>query len=660
MQGPRASPRSSAPSSTWPTRTARERIQRPGQARRHRRRGRRRQEGLLPPDRCWPRTTRATGTSSSCRSRAFLEGYYRKPKVDWELLADHSRGRHRHHRLPRRPRAPEPARRPLRRGAEQGRPAPGDLRARQPLRRAAGPRHPRAAPHQPAARRDRQAHRRAAARHQRQPLHHARATPRPTTPCCACRPARSSARPTTSASSSRATATTCKSAAEMRHLFREVEVGLRQHALDRRAGRTSRSSSASRSCPRFPLPEGFADDGDYLRHLTFEGARAAVGRRRCPTRSSSGSPTSSRSSTTWGSRPTSSSSGTSSATPASTASGSARAAARRPAARSPTACASPTSTRSVRPAVRALPQPEPDLDARHRHGLRLPLPRRDDPLRGRDVRPRPRRPDRHLLAPSRPGPRCSDAARVLGYAVRPVGDKVAKAMPPLVMGRDTPLYACLEKHEKYEDGYKMAAELRPMYDDRPRRQAGRRRGQGPRGHAPPGRHPRRRRGHHRRDPLTEYLPIQRKPGPNQDPEEAPVVTQYEMGGVEELGLLKMDFLGLRNLDVITDALAMIKEFRGVDVDIDDRPARRRQDPRPAPPGRLDRRVPARGRADAVAHALARARRRFEDVAALVALYRPGPDGGEHAQRLRRPQERPEAGRVLPPRRRGAARRHLRA
>ena len=63
-----------------------------------------------------------------------------------------------------------------------------------------------------------------------------------------------------------------------------------------------------------------------------------------------------------------------------------------------------------------------------------------------------------------------DAARVLGYPYA-VGDKVAKAMPPLVMGRDTPLYACLEPHPKYEDGYKMAAELRKMYDERPRRQA---------------------------------------------------------------------------------------------------------------------------------------------------------------------------------------------
>src|SRR6195952_5711116 len=57
-----------------------------------------------------------------------------------------------------------------------------------------------------------------------------------------------------------------------------------------------------------------------------------------------------------------------------------------------------------------------------------------------------------------------DAARVLGYPYI-IGDKVAKAMPPLVMGRDTPLYACMDEHEKFLDGYKMAADLRQMYAD---------------------------------------------------------------------------------------------------------------------------------------------------------------------------------------------------
>ena len=87
-----------------------------------------------------------------------------------------------------------------------------------------------------------------------------------------------------------------------------------------------------------------------------------------------------------------------------------------------------------------------------------------------------------------------DAARVLGKPYI-VGDRIAKAMPPLVMGRDTPLQACLTKTEGHEEGYAAAAELRTMHDDRPRRQGGHRRRARPRGPAPPGRHPRRRRGH---------------------------------------------------------------------------------------------------------------------------------------------------------------------
>jgi DNA polymerase-3 subunit alpha len=71
-----------------------------------------------------------------------------------------------------------------------------------------------------------------------------------------------------------------------------------------------------------------------------------------------------------------------------------------------------------------------------------------------------------------------------------------------------------------------------------------------------------------KEPLTEYLPIQRKPEQGQTPEDAPVVTQYEMHAVEELGLLKMDILGLRNLDVISDANAMIQQKRDPGFSID--------------------------------------------------------------------------------------------
>ena len=57
-----------------------------------------------------------------------------------------------------------------------------------------------------------------------------------------------------------------------------------------------------------------------------------------------------------------------------------------------------------------------------------------------------------------------------------------------------------------------------------------------------------------------------------------IVTQYSMGPVEELGLLKMDFLGLRNLDVIEDAIDIIRRSRGEEIDDGLDPARRRARP----------------------------------------------------------------------------------
>jgi DNA polymerase-3 subunit alpha len=214
-----------------------------------------------------------------------------------------------------------------------------------------------------------------------------------------------------------------------------------------------------------------------------------------------------------------------------------------------------------------------------------------------------------------------DAARVLGYPYA-VGDKVAKAMPPLIMGRDTPLYACLEPHEKFTDGYKMAGDLRKMYEEEPDLRKVIDVAKGLEGL-------RRQDGIHAaavvitKDPLTDYLPIQRKPLAGGDIENAPVVTQYEMGGVEELGLLKMDFLGLRNLDVISDAIDLIRDFRGIDLDID---AISLNDP-------TTLEMLCRGDSIGVFQLEGGAMRAlmrslapdsFEDVAALIALYRPGP------------------------------------
>ena len=113
-------------------------------------------------------------------------------------------------------------------------------------------------------------------------------------------------------------------------------------------------------------------------------------------------------------------------------------------------------------------------------------------------------------------------------------------------------------------------------------------------------------------PLIEVVPLQQK-GADQE-----VVTQFSMNTVEALGLLKMDFLGLRNLDVIDKAVGLIG---GVDLNaipLDDRPTYA---------------MLARGEATGVfqfeSSGMREALRQvkpteFEDLIALVALYRPGP------------------------------------
>ena len=117
-------------------------------------------------------------------------------------------------------------------------------------------------------------------------------------------------------------------------------------------------------------------------------------------------------------------------------------------------------------------------------------------------------------------------------------------------------------------------------------------------------------------PLTEHLPLMQKG-------DAEVVTQVSMGDVEKLGLLKMDFLGLRNLDVIDSAVAIIRAEGHPDFDIETIP--------------LDNaatyRMLAKGDSVGVFQFESSGMRetlrdiqptRFDDLIALVALYRPGP------------------------------------
>ena len=63
-------------------------------------------------------------------------------------------------------------------------------------------------------------------------------------------------------------------------------------------------------------------------------------------------------------------------------------------------------------------------------------------------------------------------------------------------------------------------------------------------------------------PITDYVPLQK------NPKDESVMTQYTMKKLESMGLLKMDFLGLRTLTVIRDAVRMIEENHGVKLDIE--------------------------------------------------------------------------------------------
>jgi hypothetical protein len=118
-------------------------------------------------------------------------------------------------------------------------------------------------------------------------------------------------------------------------------------------------------------------------------------------------------------------------------------------------------------------------------------------------------------------------------------------------------------------------------------------------------------------PLTEYLPLQQKGA------EAEVVTQFPMGDVEALGLLKMDFLGLRNLDVIDRAVELVEQTTGQRLSMHDLPL---DDARTY---EMLTRGDATGvfqfESGGMREALRQVRpTRFEDLIALGALYRPGP------------------------------------
>jgi DNA polymerase-3 subunit alpha len=410
-----------------------------------------------------------------------------------------------------------------------------------------------------------------------------------------------------------------KTAVEMRSLFSEVP-----EACDNTLWIAERCDVeiefGKPQLPNFPLPEGFADDGEYLRHLTFEGARERWGdplpdhiveRLAYELKVIADMGFSSYFLIVWDLIKHARDADIRVGPGRGSAAGCAVAYTLRITDLDPIEY-DLLFERFLNPSRISMPDIDMDFDSRYRDEMIRYAAERY----GRD----------HVaqivtFSTIKARAAVRDAARVLGYPYA-VGDKVAKAMPPLVMGRDTPLYACFEEQPKFADGFKMASDLREMYASDPDARQVIDVARGLEGL-------RRQDGIHAaavvitKEPLTEYLPIQRKPEAGLDPELAPVVTQYEMHGVEELGLLKMDFLGLRNLDVITDSVAMIRHSHGIELDIDnvalddDTTLQLLRDGDSIGVFQLEG-----GPMRALMRSLAPTS--FEDVAALVALYRPGP------------------------------------
>src|SRR5919197_5281312 len=209
-----------------------------------------------------------------------------------------------------------------------------------------------------------------------------------------------------------------------------------------------------------------------------------------------------------------------------------------------------------------------------------------------------------------------DSARVLygqpGYAV---ADRISKAMPPAIMGKDIPLSGIFDPaHKRYSE----ATEVRALYEADPQVKEIIDTARGLEGL-------KRQVGVHAagvilsRDPLLDVIPIWRRQ------QDGAIITQFDMGACETLGLLKMDFLGLRNLTIIDDALENIQlngkpalEIESVELD----------DPKTYE-------LLARGDTLGVFQLdggpmrdlLRRmAPTEFDDISAVGALYRPGPMG----------------------------------
>jgi DNA polymerase-3 subunit alpha len=209
-----------------------------------------------------------------------------------------------------------------------------------------------------------------------------------------------------------------------------------------------------------------------------------------------------------------------------------------------------------------------------------------------------------------------DASRVMGYPFA-MGEKLTKAMPPSVMGKDIPLSGIFDpQHKRYSE----AGEFRALHDADPDARQVVATARGLEGL-------KRQWGVHAAgvimssEPLIDLVPIMRREQDGQ------IITQFDYPSCEALGLVKMDFLGLRNLTILDDAVANVKVNRDVELDLD---ALSKDMTDPETYALL-----ARGDTLGVfqldgggMRTLLRQMQpdNFEDISAALALYRPGPMG----------------------------------
>ncbi|HET7358367.1 MAG TPA: DNA polymerase III subunit alpha [Nocardioidaceae bacterium] len=207
-----------------------------------------------------------------------------------------------------------------------------------------------------------------------------------------------------------------------------------------------------------------------------------------------------------------------------------------------------------------------------------------------------------------------DSSRILGYPFA-MGDRITKAMPAAVMGKDVPLKDIFDpEHKRYGEGgefrslYESDADVKRVVDTAIGIEGLKRQW-----------------GVHAAgvimssEPLVDVIPLLRRPS------DGSMITQLDYPTCENLGLIKMDFLGLRNLTILDDAVKNIEANRGEKLVLEDLPL----DDRPA--------YDLLTRGDTLGvfqldggpmRALLRLLRpdNFEDISAVLALYRPGPMG----------------------------------